>query len=55
MKETELYTSEELAKLIEAYQVKYNISGCDETPYFPEPIYVHLTGTIIRPKSDVEP
>ena len=55
MKETELYTKEEVFKLIKAYQVKYNISGCNETPYFQEPIYVHLTGTIIRPKSDVEP
>lgn len=55
MKETKLYTSEELAKLIEAYQKKYNIPECDELPYYPSPIYVHLTGTIIRPKADVEP
>jgi DNA-directed RNA polymerase alpha subunit len=44
MKQTELYTKEEVLKLIKAYQMKYNISGCDETPYFPEPIYVLLHG-----------
>lgn len=53
MKETELYTKEEVLKLIKAYQTKYNISGCDEIPYFPKPITVILHGFSANEKPEV--
>lgn len=47
---TELYTLDEIKKLINAYIQKYKIPICDEVPYYPKPLCVKLSGYSINTK-----
>lgn len=41
---TTLYTEQEVMKLIQAYEEKYNISCCDGVPYIMKPLLIKLSG-----------
>lgn len=46
VKTMNVYTKEEVIKLIRAFQAKYNDTGCDGLPYYPTAIEIDLIGKI---------